>query len=217
MSDPNEMRDGLKLADRATLSLLSALEDDQPVTQRGLAARIGVALGLTNTLLKRAVRKGLVKVAQAPAKRYAYYVTPKGFGEKSRLVAEYLTSSLGFFRHAREEFATIYADAEARGQTRVALFGVGELAEIAMLSSQDTAVEVMSVIQPGSNQSRFSGLPVINRLDTAKGLDFDAVVITSINAPQDAYELLREHFADENIISAPLLHISRQTNGGLKS
>lgn len=215
MADQSDTRNGLKLADRATLSLLSALEEDHAVTQRGLASRIGVALGLTNSLLKRAVRKGLIKVKEAPAKRFAYYVTPKGFGEKSRLVAQYLTTSLDFFRQAREEFTTLYAEAEARGQVRLALFGIGELAEIAMISAQDRDVEILAVVQPDASQLFFSGLPVINHVDEIKDGGVDAVVITSIDAPQGAYDLLREHLTDKRIIAAPLLHITRQNDGGV--
>lgn len=213
MSDANETRDGLNLADRATLSLLSALEDDQAVTQRGLAARIGVALGLTNSLLKRAALKGLVKVSQAPAKRFAYYVTPKGFNEKSRLVAEYLSSSLDFFRQAREEYASIYDVMQSRGHARVALYGAGELAEIATMSAQGSEVEVLGLIHPGSNHAQFSGLPVISSFEAVQEFGIDAVVITNTDAPQDAYELLRKHFTDEQIYAVPLLHVSRPTNG----
>jgi len=178
--------------------------------------RIGVALGLTNSLLKRAALKGLVKVSQAPAKRFAYYVTLKGFSEKSRLVAEYLSSSLDFFRQAREEYANIYDVVQSRGHARVALFGAGELAEIATLSAQGGKVEVLALIHPGLNQEQFSGLPVISSLGALQGHGIDAVVITSSDAPQDAYELLRGHFSDEQIYAVPLLHVSRHSNGEAK-
>lgn len=213
MANSKEMRDGLSLTDRATLSMLSALENDEPITQRGLATRIGVALGFANSLLKRAAFKGLVKVSQAPAKRFAYYVTPKGFSEKSRLVAEYLSSSLDFFRRAREEFTSMYEAAQACGHTHVVLFGAGELAEIATLSALDHGVKVLAVIDPCSNQALLSGLPVFNSLASTQGLDIDAVVITSIDAPQAAYELLREHYEDEQIFAAPMLHVTRSLNG----
>jgi len=201
------------LTDRATLLLLSALEDGESVTQRGLAARIGVALGLTNSLLKRAAHKGLVKVRQAPAKRFAYYVTPKGFGEKSRLVAEYLSTSLNFFRQARDEYAGVCDAAQSQGHNRVALFGVGELAEIATLSAQGSELEVSAFVQIGSNQSQFSGLPVINNLDAMSKLCIDAVIIASTDAPQDAYELLRGYFDEDQIYIVPLLHVSRRPGG----
>ena len=59
----------------ATLEILQAIENKSDVTQRHLADRLDVALGLANSYLKRTVRKGLVKIQQAPANRYFYYLT----------------------------------------------------------------------------------------------------------------------------------------------
>jgi len=214
MSEPGNAKNGLKLADRATLSLLSVLEDDGHATQRGLAVRIGVALGLTNSLLKRAVRKGLVKVKDVPAKRFAYYVTPKGFSEKSRLVAEYLTSSLTFFRQARDEYTDLCQQAMDCGHKRIALYGAGELAEIAILSAQEVEVEVCGVVHTGSNQAHFCGLPIYSALDVALARNVDAVVITSIDAPQAAYDHLVQHVSADRVFAAPMLHVSRKGAGG---
>lgn len=213
MSNTNGMTEGLKLSDRATLSLLTTLEEGEVLTQRSLAIRIGVALGMTNSLLRRALRKGLVKAKQAPAKRFAYYVTPKGFSEKGQLVAEYISSSLSFFRQAREEYSTLYTDILGGEKKRIALYGVSELAEIALLSAQSDGVDVVAMIQPGSNQTEFAGLPVINSLDAALLQDLDAVVITSTLKPQESYDILVERFAVDQVFAVPLLHISNSANG----
>ena len=215
MANPKEMRTNLSLADRATLSLLSVFEDDKLVTQRGMAIRIGVALGLANSLIKRAVRKGLVKISEAPSKRFAYYVTPKGFSEKSRLVSEYLSSSLDFFRQARDEYVTVCDELQSSGRARVVLYGCDELAEIAILSARDNGVEVLGIVHPGSNLDYFSGLQVINSLDAMQKLDVDAIIITKTDSPQKAYELLRERFKEEQIFAVPLLHIFRRSSNGV--
>ena len=68
-----------------TLDLLEAVERGEPISQRKLAARLGVALGLANALVKRCIHKGLLKVREAPTRRYAYYLTPTGFSEKHRM------------------------------------------------------------------------------------------------------------------------------------
>ena len=44
---------------------------------------------------------------QVPLNRYAYYLTPQGFAEKSRLTAEYLAASFDFFRRARGDCAAL--------------------------------------------------------------------------------------------------------------
>jgi len=79
--------------DSLTLEILESIEKQDDLTQRHLANNLGVALGLANSYMKRCVRKGLIKVHQAPANRFLYYLTPKGFAEKSRLTTEYLSSS----------------------------------------------------------------------------------------------------------------------------
>lgn len=86
---------------RIMLGVLDAVEQDRVQSQRHLASELGIALGLANAYLKRCIGKGLVKVRQAPARRYAYYLTPQGFAEKSRLTVEYLSSSFGFFAKRR--------------------------------------------------------------------------------------------------------------------
>src|SRR5215468_444390 len=90
--------------ERIVLGLLNSV-DDGAQSQRRIAEELGIALGLVNAYLKRCVKKGLVKVSEAPARRYAYYLTPKGFSEKSRLTVEYLSASFSFFRQARAECA----------------------------------------------------------------------------------------------------------------
>ena len=50
--------------DDMTLNLLSAVDADSKITQRSLAAELGIALGLTNAYFKKCVDKGLVKIQQ---------------------------------------------------------------------------------------------------------------------------------------------------------
>ena len=91
-----------------TLGVLNAVEQNSRITQRDVAKNIGIALGLTNTYVKRCIRKGLIKVQQVPVNRYAYYLTPNGFAEKSRLTAEFLTQGFQFFRLARNQCLEIF-------------------------------------------------------------------------------------------------------------
>ena len=91
-------------SDRLVLGLLTWLEADGAQSQRRIAAELGVALGLVNAYLKRAIKKGFVKVGQAPARRYAYYLTPQGFAEKSRLTVDYMSHSFSLFRRARARY-----------------------------------------------------------------------------------------------------------------
>ncbi len=124
----------------------SSVERDGAQSQRKLASDLGIALGLVNAYLKRCVKKGLLKIGQAPARRYAYYLTPHGFAEKSRLTVEYLSSSFSFFRRAREDCASVLKVAHARGWNRVALAGVSDLAEIATICALEQGIAIVAVV-----------------------------------------------------------------------
>ena len=69
--------------EQLVLELLEAVGQKNDVSQRHLARHMGVALGLANSYLKRCIRKGFIKISEAPANRYLYYLTPTGFAEKA--------------------------------------------------------------------------------------------------------------------------------------
>jgi DNA-binding MarR family transcriptional regulator len=198
------------------LGLLTSVERDHSVTQRKLAGELGIALGLVNAYLRRCARKGLIKINQVPLNRYAYYLTPQGFAEKSRLTVEYLSVSLDFFRRARAGCAALLAECGGRGWRKVALYGAGDLAEIAVLSSGESEIEVVCIIDAAKAGRRCAGLPVVADLAAARGLAggaLDGVILTDTEAPQDRFDDLASAAASLDlargfIVSPALLGIS---------
>lgn len=194
-----------------TLGLLDAIHQDSGVTQRSVARDLGIALGLANTYLKRCVSKGLIKVSQIPPRRYAYYLTPRGFSEKSKLTAEYLSQSFLYFRVARGECSALFAECAERGWTRVMLAGASDLGEIATLCARDHGVEVVGVVEPGSNRAEFAGLPV--EPDPAAVAEADAVILTDLRDPQGVYDMLRP-LKPGRVLHPPMLRIAEPPAGG---
>ena len=190
-----------------TLGLLNAVEENSAVTQRSMASELGMALGLANAYLKRCVTKGLIKVSQAPANRYAYYLTPKGFAEKSRLTAEYLSISFNFFRAARRDCSAVFAVCASNGWRRILLFGGGDLAEIATLCASNCGVELVGVVDPLGTETSLSGIPVVVNLKNAAR--HEAVVITDMNSPQEIFDALIEIMPVERVVAPRLLNVSR--------
>jgi DNA-binding MarR family transcriptional regulator len=193
-----------------TLGLLNAVHSNSDMSQRSMAKDLGIALGLANNYLKRCIKKGLIKATQVPANRYAYYLTPKGFTEKSQLTARYLTMSFDFFRHARNHCTDVFDFCIAHGLKRIGLVGTSDLAEIAILCARDHAIEFAGFIDPHSDATSFAGLPVYT--DTAAMGEVDAYVIVDLSAPQDAFDRMKQSVRSELILSPKLLNISRADN-----
>jgi hypothetical protein len=174
------------------LNVLSAVERDSHLTQRRLSRDLGIALGLANAYLRRCISKGLVKVGQVPLNRYAYYLTPQGFAEKSRLTVEYLAWSFEFFRRARKQCSELLAFAASVGASRIVLFGTGELAEIALLSAGEKDMEVVCVVDPNAQERRCGGRPVVadmaGALALCDGGGFDILMVTDLRDPHQAFQ-----------------------------
>ncbi len=201
------------MADKAKaqseIDFLTELERGDVITQMSLAKRVSVSVGFVNALLKRAVKKGFVKVQAAPYKRYAYYLTPKGFQEKSRLVAEYLESSLGFFRLAKGQYADLFARAKACGVDTFVLAGDGELIEIALLAASEANVQILGLYCPGSNLAQKNGHPVIGKLETLTTAP--GIIVVESRTPQHTYDELTKTIDPRSILTPDFMRVTRDT------
>lgn len=195
-----------ELENRHIADLLTFVEREAHISQRKLAGELGVALGLVNTYIKRCVKKGLIKVQQVPSRRYAYYLTPSGFAEKSRLTAEYLSWSLSFFRRARGECSTLFETALEREFNNVVLYGGSDLTEIAILCSAEHGVTISAIVDGGMRKPSLFNIPVVASFDAIQSRS-DAAVITGIHHAQNWYDQAAVDFGANRVLAPPMLAI----------
>jgi DNA-binding MarR family transcriptional regulator len=194
--------------DSLTLEILETIENQKDITQRHLADNLGVALGLTNSYLKRCIRKGYVKIKQVPANRYLYYLTPKGFAEKSRLTAQYLVRSFDFYRNAGNTLNHIYKICLARGWSRILLCGISELAEIASLRAQEHDIVIIGIYDPVFEKKEYIHFPVWQSLKDAD--PYDACLLTSINDTENIYASIIRQVDRERVLIPSILGLNHQ-------
>lgn len=193
--------------DAVTLEILQNIEENEQVTQRHLADSLGVALGLTNSYLKRCANKGLIKIKHVPANRYLYYLTPKGFAEKSRLTAEYLSYSFGFYREASESVNEIFSLCSQHGHTKILFCGISELAEIASVRLHENNLEHIATLEWKIQTNSYLGKPVWFYLDNTEE-KIDAYLITTLNKAEETYKKVNEKISKEKIFVPNILGIS---------
>ena len=190
---------------KAELDLITVLEENHQISQTKLAKRVGIAVGLVNILMKRAVTRGAIKIKQIPARRYAYYLTPKGFAEKAKLVTRYLDSSLHLYRKLRIEYRDIFTNLEAKGIHEIVLVGDVDIAELAIMAAFDSNVTIIGLVNEQTNKNRVGLTPVTSKLeDEYSGI----VVICDARAPQACFDALTQRFVPEQIFYPKSYHIS---------
>ena len=191
--------------ERLVLELLDAVGKRSNVSQRHLASNMGIALGLANSYLKRCIRKGFIKISEAPANRYIYYLTPKGFTEKSRLTAKYLSSSFAFYRKAGDSCIDVFLRCESQAWRRILLYGISDLAEIATLRSRERDLRIVGILDPHTERDRFADVTVWHSLDQVE--PFDVCVLTELNAPLLSYEQLIKQVDKERVLVPGILRL----------
>jgi len=181
----------MNLQGQRTLILLTELERDGAVTQRSLAMKLGVALGLTNLYLKRLARKGYVKATTIPSHRIRYLLTPQGFAEKSRLTYLYMQYSLSHYRDMRARLRDVLSRLTVVGGRRIVIFGTSEFAEMAYLSLREMDMELVGFVSDGV-VGTFLSYPV-SHPSVLKDWEFDAVVLADLDRLQEHGALLSQY------------------------
>jgi DNA-binding Lrp family transcriptional regulator len=162
---------------RRDLRLLEAVAENSRVTQRGLAMRVGIALGHTNIYLKRLTRKGYIKCVNVQPNRITYLITPRGVAEKMRLTYEFMDYSLHLYRAVRQHLRTMLHD-RAKAERGIAIFGRGEAAEIAYLSLKEFGLEPLAIFDHAAGD--FLGMPV-RPISEHSQVPYDLMVVATFN------------------------------------
>jgi DNA-binding MarR family transcriptional regulator len=172
-----------------SLQLLSEISGEEPLSQRELSRRLGIAVGLVNSYLKNLVSKGFVRVKNFPSNRYAYLLTPQGIAEKSRLAYQHLSYFTSLYTLARQDYLDLFRRLENAGVSEVIFCGVDEVAEVAYLSLQETGLKLLAVMDDAHQGELFFGSPVVTLAEGVRVLRAP-VVISSLKRRDELSEML---------------------------
>ena len=166
-----------------SLQLLEEISKDSSTSQRKLSQRLGVALGVTNACLKKMISKGLVKAKGINHKRIAYYLTPRGFSEKTRLTYHFLQHTIRYYSTLKDNISARLSSLSQAGNRRIICYGAGEVSEVAFIILNESNLEllVLGIVDDSTEKhgKKIFGFE-IQHPKIIKELKPDAVLITSI-------------------------------------
>ncbi len=184
-----------------SLQLLDEIAKGESFSQRDLSKKLNVALGLVNSYLKNLVSKGYVTIKTIPAKRYTYYLTPRGFTEKTRLTYQLLQDYTNIYKEARRDFQRLFHELSVSGAKKVVFAGIDEVAEIAYLSLQEVDMELAGAFDDAKKGTIFFKT-VVMPFDEIHSLDYDKVILSSFLRREEVYQsLLKNRVSEDNILA----------------
>jgi DNA-binding MarR family transcriptional regulator len=185
--------------DHRSLQILDELSNNDSLTQRDLSSRLGIALGLVNSYIKNLVKKGYITVRAIPPKRYTYYLTPKGFTEKTRLTYHLLQDYTRIYREARSNLKKIFHDLQESGTKKIVFAGADEVAEIAYITLQETGMDLSSVVDDELAGKKFFG-KTIQPMHAVQTMQYDCIVVTSYLNEENIFKQLLSAGIDKDSI-----------------
>ena len=169
--------------------ILQAIASSDRVTQRSLSGDLGVALGLTNLLIRRLVAKGYVKMAGIGTRHVRYFMTPAGWEALANATRLSLENTVHLYTQTREQIRASLSDVSARceadaaGLKRMVFYGAGDVAEIAYVSLQSTDLTLVGVVDD-RRRGRFFNVTIYDpdRLtaDRLDGVAYSYIIVASI-------------------------------------
>ncbi len=168
MTDGHEVSKAFNPSSEA--ALLQALVSRDYPSQRTIARDLGVALGLTNSLLKRLVSQGYVQVTRARPRHFRYLVTSEGQRALAEMSRASLKNTVRLYTDTRDrirrrlDHLVTMQRRRGDGSVCVVFYGAGDVAEIAFVSLQSTSISLSGVVDD-EKSGTFFGHP-IERPDT---------------------------------------------------
>jgi len=149
------------------LDTLLELKQNSSLTQRSLAHRLNISLGLTNAILQNFIHRGWIKAQKMTGRKILYLITPKGMAQATKFIYDRVRETQHYYQYTKDLLTTHFTNLYDKGVRKAVIYGTGQLAEITYLSLLDSPLKLHSILtdDPASSKKKFLGHEVLNLPD----------------------------------------------------
>ena len=152
------------------LDTLLELKENPSLSQRSLAHRLNISLGLTNSILQNLIHRGLIKAQKLSGRKILYLITPIGMVQATNFIYDRVRETQHYYQYAKDLLTAHFTNLYDKGARRVVIYGTGQLAEITYLSLLDSPLKLHSVLtdDPASPKKKFLGHEILTLSEFAQ-------------------------------------------------
>ena len=193
------------------LNTLLELKENPNLSQRSLARKLNISLGLTNAIIKNLIYRGWIKVKKDSGRKLLYLITPKGMANVSRLMYTRFQETLHYYHYTKDLLTAYLIKLYQQGEKTVNIYGTGQLAEITYYAGMSTPLKLNGIISDDPSKEKFLGhqtISIENFLSpyaSDNNLSDQKIIILSTNDPEkltkeiNKYENIQKHIKIINI------------------
>ena len=180
------------------LDTLLEIKDNPSLSQRSLAHKLNISLGLTNAILQNLMHRGWVKAKKMTGRKILYLITPQGMARATNLVYDRFRETQNYYQYTKELLTSYLTHLFTKGMRKAAIYGTSQLAEITYLSLLDSPLILHSIItdDPSLSKKKFLGHEVLTLSDFAQKISEisnleNLIVLSTVS--QEEHEEWKEH------------------------
>jgi len=179
------------MTERKHLDTLLEIKNNPSLTQRSLAHKLNISLGLTNSILKNLISRGLIKAKKDTGKKLLYIITPQGMANVSRLMYRRFQETLHYYHYTKDLLTAYLMKLYQQGEGTVNIYGTGQLAEITYYAGISTPLELNAMITDDPSKEKFLGHQTISienflsEYSNYNKFSNQRIIILSTNNPEE--------------------------------
>jgi DNA-binding MarR family transcriptional regulator len=147
------------------IDMLLALKNNPSHSQRSLASKLNISLGLTNAILKNLISRGWIKAKKDTGRKILYIITPQGMANVSRLLYTRFRETVHYYNYTKDLITDYLLKLSQQGEKEVNIYGTGQLAEITYYAGLGTPLKLNVIISDYSAKKTFLGHQVLTLSD----------------------------------------------------
>ena len=143
------------------LDTLLEIKENPSTSQRSLARKLNISLGLTNAILKNLMIRGWIKAKKDTGRKLLYIITPKGMANVSSLMYQRFQETYHFYHYTKNLIEKYLLQLYKKGVLSVSIYGINQLTEITYYAGISTPLKLDAVIADNSSREKFMGHQII--------------------------------------------------------
>ncbi len=189
------------------LDTLLEIKENPSLSQRSLAHRLNISLGLTNSILQNLIHRGLIKVQKMTGRKILYLITPEGMANVSRLMYSRFQETLHYYHFTKDLLTAYLMKLYQQGEETINIYGTGQLAEITYYAGISTPLRLNAIITDDPSKKIFLGHGVLSLSDFiekySKALSEKSqkklIIISTVNPDKLQQEIKKHKSIKDNL------------------
>jgi len=207
------------------LDTLLELKQNPSTSQRSLAHKLNISLGLTNAILQNLIHRGWIKAKKMTGRKILYLITPQGMARATNLIYDRFWEAQNYYQYTKEILTSYLTDLYNQGKRRAIIYGTNQLAEITYLSILDSPLKLYSILSDDLSKKKFLGHQVFTISDFAEKYSKhlpqisqkDVVILSTISPEKMHLEIKRYKSIPNNFLVINLENILKNYKNYSKS